>query len=166
VHPNAYMTLAPPPLGASHRALTTARGASAVMRANRARTLRRPSNAGGRRTRGPTHHVRVLKISAAAWADADQKPKGAAHAIMRGYYRPSRHGPRPNSSPPAPSSPGGRELDPIEELLQRDGIEIEPEDRAAPRSNTPLFLTEPALRKIAASATFRPFSGEASQSRS
>jgi hypothetical protein len=67
-------------------------------------------------------------------------PKGAAHAIARGYYRPSRHGPRPSEVAKAAefnpwdllrldrfSRP--RPLDPIEELLQREGIEITPEDR-------------------------------------
>jgi hypothetical protein len=77
------------------------------------------------------------------------KPKGAAHAMMKGYYRPSRHGPRPPPPEdpeaayireawaelrllhgPRPSHP----LDPIEELLQREGIEIMDED---PRQGGP-----------------------------
>jgi hypothetical protein len=72
------------------------------------------------------------------------KPKGALHHIMRGNYRPSRHGPRPETPKdddwiktawailresagiPAPEP---RPLDPIEELLQRDGIEVTQEDK-------------------------------------
>jgi hypothetical protein len=72
------------------------------------------------------------------------KPLGAAHHIMRGNYRPSRHGPRPQPvkdqatadawaalrlpgiSPPRP-------LDPLEELMRREGIEILPEDRKPSR---------------------------------
>jgi hypothetical protein len=70
------------------------------------------------------------------------KPLGAAHHIARGNYRPSRHGPRPQPAmaesddpwktilrlpdgpPPAP-----RALDPIEELLKREKIEVTDEDR-------------------------------------
>jgi hypothetical protein len=63
---------------------------------------------------------------------------------MRGNYRPSRHGPKPVAAEdqakadawahlrlPAISAP--RPLDPIEELLQRDKIEILPEDRKPKR---------------------------------
>jgi hypothetical protein len=61
---------------------------------------------------------------------------------LHGTWRNDRHGPR--SAPPEsdaenpwkailrlPEGPprGPRELDPLEELLQRDGIEILPEDR-------------------------------------
>jgi hypothetical protein len=59
---------------------------------------------------------------------------------MRGNYRPSRHGPRPQAAKdqatidawatlrlPGISPP--RPLDPIEELLQHERIEIRPEDR-------------------------------------
>jgi hypothetical protein len=63
---------------------------------------------------------------------------------MRGYYRPSRHGPRPKpaAEPDAidpwallrlPNPPSQRPLDPIEELRQREGIEIKPEDRKPSR---------------------------------
>jgi hypothetical protein len=71
------------------------------------------------------------------------KPKSVEHHIMRGNYRPSRHGPRPATAEDAaiaaawamlceaagipPSAP--RAPDPIEELLQREEIEILPEDR-------------------------------------
>jgi hypothetical protein len=73
------------------------------------------------------------------------KPKGAAYHIRHGYYRPSRHGPRPKPVkdqatsdawavlrlPIAPAAP--RSLDPIEELLQREGIDITDEDRTPKR---------------------------------
>jgi hypothetical protein len=67
------------------------------------------------------------------------KPRSVQEHIARGTYRPARHGPRPQSSdaenpwktilrlPDGP--PASRKLDPIEELLQREGIEIRPEDR-------------------------------------
>jgi hypothetical protein len=68
------------------------------------------------------------------------KPLGAAHHILRGNYRPSRHGPRPVSAEDQakldawaalrlPIASASRPLDPIEELVKREGIEIKPEDR-------------------------------------
>lgn len=63
------------------------------------------------------------------------KPKSVEYYLARGYYRPSRHGPRPEPAPTPEEAwrreawrtllrlPGGppaaRELDPIEELLRR-----------------------------------------------
>jgi hypothetical protein len=63
---------------------------------------------------------------------------------MRGNYRPSRHVPRPQPATDQATAdawaalrlPGispTRPLDPIEELLQREGIEITPEDRKPKR---------------------------------
>lgn len=76
-----------------------------------------------------------LALKLAAMGLRGPRPRGAAYHIMRGNYRPSVHGPRPEPAatpeeawrreawrtllrlpggPPAP-----RELDPIEELLRR-----------------------------------------------
>jgi hypothetical protein len=78
------------------------------------------------------------------------KPPDAARAIARGYYRLSRHAPRPETPkdddwireawamlrlPDLPPTPLA--LDPIEELLQREGIEIRPEDRRPKPSAKP-----------------------------
>jgi hypothetical protein len=73
------------------------------------------------------------------------KPKGAAHAMMKGYYRPSRHGPRPQPAEDPEEAwreqawktilrlPGGpptsRPLDPIEQEMKDLGIVVLPEDR-------------------------------------
>jgi hypothetical protein len=70
------------------------------------------------------------------------KPMGAAAHIARGTYRRDRHGPKPDTVSPEEQAkrdvwaalrlPGispARPLDPIEEVLKREGIEITPEDR-------------------------------------
>lgn len=74
------------------------------------------------------------------------RPKSVEEHILHGYYRPSRHGPRPAPEKTEEEKrvdeawallrlpvPPVRELDPIEELLRRDGIEILPEDRRPKR---------------------------------
>ena len=71
------------------------------------------------------------------------RPRGAAYHVMVGNYRPSVHGPRPVDIAKAEAEandpwktilrldylPRPRPLDPIEELLQREGIEITDADR-------------------------------------
>ena len=72
------------------------------------------------------------------------KPKGALYHIMRGNYGLSRHGLRPETPKDDdwiktagdtarerwdPGAGAAGPLDPIEELLQRDGIEVTQEDK-------------------------------------
>lgn len=63
------------------------------------------------------------------------KPKGAAYHLLRGNYRASRHGPKPGAAPPAADDPWesgalalpgrvNRKLDPLEELLVREGLPL------------------------------------------
>jgi hypothetical protein len=60
------------------------------------------------------------------------KPKGAAYHQLRGTYRPSRHGPKPAPAEGEGAWPAElklphlavRPLDPIEEILQREGLPL------------------------------------------
>jgi hypothetical protein len=73
------------------------------------------------------------------------RARSAAYHLARGTWRRDRHGPKPaetaKAREPNPwdllrleDMPRPRALDPIEELLQREGIEITAEDRTKGRA--------------------------------
>jgi P27 family predicted phage terminase small subunit len=79
-------------------------------------------------------------------------PKGAAYHIAHGYYRPSRHGPRPDAVEiEAARAAMPHPLDPIEQLGEREGIELAPV-RSEPNPVAPKPARPPPAKRTAAPA--------------